>query len=259
MLGARRRGARGLGRGRPVHRLRAGPVRGGGRLVAVVRGRAGRARRRRRRGQRARRVHQFHLRRQLAGLGRRRPAGDRRPVRGPRVDHGVRRGRRAVGAAGASGPAQRAAALRADGRLPVAGYRAAVAAAVDRMRAGELDKAALAHDLLAVADAPLDPRFLLGGLARRYPSCWSFAVDGLVGATPELLRAAQRRDGLVAGAGRHGLVGGGPLRRTRDRTDSRGGCCRRRRTAASTRWPSSRSRPRCVRCAPSWTCPARPG
>jgi menaquinone-specific isochorismate synthase len=75
----------------------------------------------------------------------------------------------------------------ADGRLPVAGYRAAVAAAVARMRAGELDKAALAHDLLAVAAAPLDPRFLLGGLARRYPSCWSFAVDGLVGATPELL------------------------------------------------------------------------
>ena len=73
------------------------------------------------------------------------------------------------------------------GRLPVEGYRAAVAAAVDRMRAGELEKAALAHDLLAVADAPLDPRFLLGGLAQRYPSCWSFAVDGLVGATPELL------------------------------------------------------------------------
>ena len=74
-----------------------------------------------------------------------------------------------------------------DGRLPVEGYRAAVAAAVARMRSGELDKAALAHDLLAVADAPLDPRFLLGGLARRYPSCWSFAVDGLIGATPELL------------------------------------------------------------------------
>jgi menaquinone-specific isochorismate synthase len=75
----------------------------------------------------------------------------------------------------------------ADGRLPVDRYRGAVAEAVRRMRAGELDKAALAHDLLAVADAPLDPRFLLLGLARRYPTCWSFAVDGLVGATPELL------------------------------------------------------------------------
>ena len=75
----------------------------------------------------------------------------------------------------------------ADGRLPVTGYRDAVAEAVRRMRADELAKAALAHDLLAVAAAGLDPRFLLGGLARRYPSCWSFAVDGLVGATPELL------------------------------------------------------------------------
>ncbi len=74
-----------------------------------------------------------------------------------------------------------------DGRLPVVRYRAAVAEAVRRMRAGALDKAALAHDLLAVDDAPLDARFLLRGLARRYPTCWSFAVDGLVGATPELL------------------------------------------------------------------------
>jgi menaquinone-specific isochorismate synthase len=75
----------------------------------------------------------------------------------------------------------------ADGLLPVGEYRRAVAEAVRRMRAGELDKAALAHDLLAVADAPHDPRFLLGGLAKRYPTCWSYSVDGLVGATPELL------------------------------------------------------------------------
>jgi menaquinone-specific isochorismate synthase len=89
---------------------------------------------------------------------------------------------RAVRPVRASGP------LRwADGRLPVTGYRDAVAEAVRRMRAGTLAKAALAHDLLAIAAAPLDPRFLLGGLARRYPSCWSFAVDGIVGATPELL------------------------------------------------------------------------
>ncbi|NMH92976.1 chorismate-binding protein [Pseudonocardia bannensis] len=89
---------------------------------------------------------------------------------------------RSVSPVRASGP------LRySDGRLPVERYRSAVAEAVRRMRAGELDKAALAHDLLAVGEEPLDPRFLLGGLARRYPTCWSFAVDGLVGATPELL------------------------------------------------------------------------
>lgn len=75
----------------------------------------------------------------------------------------------------------------ADGHLPADRYRHAVAEAVRRMRAGELDKVALAHDLLAVAEKPLDARFLLAGLARSYPTCWSYAVDGLVGATPELL------------------------------------------------------------------------
>lgn len=75
----------------------------------------------------------------------------------------------------------------ADGEVPAHRYRGAVAEAVRRMRAGMLDKAVLAHDLLVRADTPLDPRFLLRGLARRYPSCWSFAVDGMIGATPELL------------------------------------------------------------------------
>lgn len=75
----------------------------------------------------------------------------------------------------------------ADGELSVTAYREAVRTAVARMRAGELDKVVLAHDLLAVADAPIDHRFVLQGLARRYPECWVYAVDGLVGATPELL------------------------------------------------------------------------
>ncbi|MGH3962487.1 MAG: isochorismate synthase [Pseudonocardiaceae bacterium] len=75
-----------------------------------------------------------------------------------------------------------------DGELPVTAWRDAVARAVSRMRNGSAPaKVVLAHDLLAVADEPLDPRFLLHGLAARYPSCWSFAVDQLVGATPELL------------------------------------------------------------------------
>jgi menaquinone-specific isochorismate synthase len=84
----------------------------------------------------------------------------------------------------------------ADGRLPVDRYRLAVAEAVRRMRTGELDKAALAHDLLAIGDAPLDPRFLLRGLTTRYPTCWSYSVDGLVGATPELL--VRRAAGTVS-------------------------------------------------------------
>lgn len=75
----------------------------------------------------------------------------------------------------------------ADGALDPASWCAAVASAVQRITAGELAKVVLARDLLVTADAPLDPRRLLGRLADRFPDCWTFAVDGLLGATPELL------------------------------------------------------------------------
>ncbi|MEY8042704.1 isochorismate synthase [Saccharopolyspora cebuensis] len=75
-----------------------------------------------------------------------------------------------------------------EGSAPAAHYREAVAEAVDRMRGGaEVAKVVLAHDLIAETAQPLDQRYLLRDLAARYPSCWTFAVDGLVGATPELL------------------------------------------------------------------------
>ncbi|MET1075512.1 MAG: isochorismate synthase [Umezawaea sp.] len=92
-------------------------------------------------------------------------------------------------------PVRRPSTVRyADGDLSVTDFRGAVAAAVARMREGKLDKVVLAHDLLAVANVPIDQRFVLEGLARRYPECWVYAVDGLVGATPELLL---RRTGQV--------------------------------------------------------------
>ncbi len=75
----------------------------------------------------------------------------------------------------------------AHGELPVTDFRAAVEAAVRRIDAGELDKVVLAHDLLAVAEDDIDVRAVLAGLAAGNPGCWTFAVDGLVGATPELL------------------------------------------------------------------------
>ncbi|SFD87208.1 isochorismate synthase [Blastococcus tunisiensis] len=83
------------------------------------------------------------------------------------------------------GPALR---LRyADGALDPATWCAAVAEAVTRIDAGALQKVVLARDLLVTADVPLDPRRLLRRLAARFPDCWTFAVDGLLGATPELL------------------------------------------------------------------------
>jgi menaquinone-specific isochorismate synthase len=75
----------------------------------------------------------------------------------------------------------------ADGALDPASWCHAVAVAVERIGAGELAKVVLARDLLVTADAPLDPRQLLRRLADRFPDCWTFAVDGLLGATPELL------------------------------------------------------------------------
>jgi menaquinone-specific isochorismate synthase len=77
-----------------------------------------------------------------------------------------------------------------DGQLSATGYRQAVAGAVRRLRETDLGKVVLAHDLVARVpdgEGPIDPRYLLHGLADRYPNCWVFAVDGLVGATPELL------------------------------------------------------------------------
>jgi menaquinone-specific isochorismate synthase len=73
------------------------------------------------------------------------------------------------------------------GTISVTAFRQAVEAAVSRIRSGVLDKVVLAHDLVARADDDIDARFVLRGLAQRYPDCWTFAVDGLVGATPELL------------------------------------------------------------------------
>lgn len=75
----------------------------------------------------------------------------------------------------------------ADGALDAVTWCGAVARAVERIDAGELAKVVLARDLLVTADHPLDPRRLLLRLASRFPDCWTFAVDGLLGATPELL------------------------------------------------------------------------
>lgn len=63
----------------------------------------------------------------------------------------------------------------------------AVAAARDRIRAGELTKVVLAREVVVEADAPISPVEVLGRLRSAYPSAYRFSVDGLVGASPELL------------------------------------------------------------------------
>ncbi|WP_315128834.1 chorismate-binding protein [uncultured Actinomyces sp.] len=73
------------------------------------------------------------------------------------------------------------------GALSDAEYVAAVARAQRRMAAGEARKVVLARDVLVTPAAPLPTVRLLTRLGRDYPSCWTFAVDGMIGATPELL------------------------------------------------------------------------
>ena len=71
--------------------------------------------------------------------------------------------------------------------MPDVHWLEAVAAAVEHIRAGELDKVVLARDYAVWSKAPFDPRVLARRLNARFPGCLTFVVDGLVGATPELL------------------------------------------------------------------------
>ncbi|HWG02386.1 MAG TPA: isochorismate synthase, partial [Trebonia sp.] len=81
-----------------------------------------------------------------------------------------------------------------DGSLPPAQWERAVAAAVGRITRGDLRKVVLARDLYATAEDAIDQRVLLGRLAARYPDCYTFACDGLLGATPELLISRAGRE-----------------------------------------------------------------
>jgi menaquinone-specific isochorismate synthase len=99
-----------------------------------------------------------------------------------------------------------------DGALDSERWMGVVADAVARINAGDLEKVVLARDLLATASSPIDVRWPLRQLAATYPTCWTFHVDGLFGATPELL--VRRERGLVTSR-----VLAGTIRRTGD--DSR--------------------------------------
>ncbi|MBA2698822.1 MAG: chorismate-binding protein [Nocardioidaceae bacterium] len=96
-----------------------------------------------------------------------------------------------------------------DGAMGGADWEVVVAEAVRRIRGGELEKVVLARDLIAELDVPLDVRAPLARLAERYPSCWTFHVDGLFGASPEML--VRRERGLVTSR-----VLAGTIRRTGD-------------------------------------------
>lgn len=82
-----------------------------------------------------------------------------------------------------------------DGAVAAAEWPAVVSAALARIDAGEVDKVVLARDVIAESGAPLDVSLMLARLAARYGATWTFAVDGLIGATPEML--VRLLDGVV--------------------------------------------------------------
>ena len=73
------------------------------------------------------------------------------------------------------------------GALDPAGYQDAVRAGLDAIAAGEVQKVVLARDLVGTVPADADLRRLVRALATDYPDTWTYAVDGMIGASPETL------------------------------------------------------------------------
>jgi len=75
----------------------------------------------------------------------------------------------------------------ANGTVEEEKWRNQVSKAIDAIKSGRLEKVVLARDLKANSTTKIDLNNLLQKLEIEYPSTWVFLVDGLVGATPELL------------------------------------------------------------------------
>lgn len=84
------------------------------------------------------------------------------------------------------------------GSLTEEDWMDAVTAGVTEIRTGKLEKLVLARDIVATVPDGVNAAEVLRQLASRYRECWTYGVDGLVGATPEMLiqvegRTAQAR------------------------------------------------------------------
>ncbi|MCP1415596.1 isochorismate synthase MenF [Paenarthrobacter sp. A20] len=83
------------------------------------------------------------------------------------------------------------------GRMSENEYRSAVQTSVQRIADGQLKKIVLARDVLIELSSAIPTAQVLRRLARRYRHCWTYAVDGAIGSTPEMLVQV---DGNVARA-----------------------------------------------------------
>ncbi len=92
-------------------------------------------------------------------------------------------------------------------------YRAAVGEAVARIRGGALGKIVLARTLTGHLPDGADLRRVLAALALGYPDCHTYAVDGMIGSSPETLVRVDR--GTVSAR----VLAGTMARGTDTRTD----------------------------------------
>ena len=103
--------------------------------------------------------------------------------------------------------------FRVASAMPPEHYEHAVARAVERIRAGALDKVVLAREVQVHAPRPHDAGAVLGVLREAFPQCYVFCVgrgeSAFIAASPELL---VRREGMRAGT----LALAGSTRRSAD-------------------------------------------
>jgi salicylate biosynthesis isochorismate synthase len=89
--------------------------------------------------------------------------------------------------------------VRVASAAPPSHYEHAVERAVERIRAGVLEKVVLAREVRAHASAPHDPAAVFGALREVFPGCYCWCVGtpelAFIGASPELF---VRRDGQRA-------------------------------------------------------------
>jgi salicylate biosynthesis isochorismate synthase/menaquinone-specific isochorismate synthase len=88
---------------------------------------------------------------------------------------------------------------RVAGAAPPEHFESAVAQAVERIRAGEIEKVVLAREVRVHAPHEIDPAPVLDALRAAFPACYCYLVGtpdcAFIGASPELL---VRRDGARA-------------------------------------------------------------
>ncbi|MGB3414207.1 MAG: chorismate-binding protein, partial [Microbacteriaceae bacterium] len=91
-------------------------------------------------------------------------------------------------------------------------FKAAVASSTKLIAHGALEKVVLARDLVLETHEHPDYRLTLLSLAERYRNCWTFAVRGLIGSSPETLLELHRGEfqvRVLAGSAARGDGGDG--------------------------------------------------